>query len=237
MDRQISREAWMLLHGAQPDDEYESSYRKADRIRELEERGFLPDDPLSAEVMDARRTSFAEALQRVMEARRQPYQMSIPGVNPTLMQVRSREPGSPDAAVAAGLEGFGWQRTPQPAYETEQLEFIYPAHKKMPTRRGQNSVDRQLAILGLLMAANPVAGSPAGGNEVVITPPTADTNQLPAVEAAVEQAKNSRVPFGPSGRRMALRYGVPTLGALLGLYGLAALTDGSEPQREYSEPR
>ena len=109
--------------------------------------------------------------------------------------------------------------------------------RRSQPRRGQNCVNRQLAMLGLLMAANPAEGGPVGGNEVIITPSAADTNQLPAVEAAVEQAKNSRAPIGPSSRRMALRYGVPTLGALLGLYGLAALTDGSEPQREYSEPR
>jgi hypothetical protein len=103
-------------------------------------------------------------------------------------------------------------------------------------RRGQGGVNRQLAMLSVLMAANPVEERPTGGNEVVVTPGV-DTKQLPAIEAAVADAQNSRVPTGPSGRRMALRYGLPTLGALLGLYGLAALTDGSESQREYSETR
>lgn len=118
----------------------------------------------------------------------------------------------------------------RPTYEQlaalQQMTQQAQERKSAPPRR-RGGVDRQLAMLGLLMAANPVEGGPTGGNEVIITPPAADTNQLPAVEAAVEQAKNSRVPIGPSGRRMAMRYGAPTLGALLGLYGLAALTDGS----------
>lgn len=244
MDRQISREAWQLLHGAQADDgEYESSYRKSDRLRELDERGFLPDVPLSAEVMNARRASFTEALLRAMEARRQPYQMLLPGMNPTLMQLRSREPLTAEEGAAAGVIDWSQQEPVRAAYDVSQGElFSQPllqqvamsqAQEPANARRGQNSVDRQLAMLSVLLAANPAAErvQPVG-NEVVITP-DAKPHQLPAVEAAVEQAKNSRVPFGREGRRMAMRYGLPTLGALLGLYGLAAVTDGDE--REYAQ--
>jgi hypothetical protein len=241
MDSQISREAWMLLHGAQPDDEYESSYRRADRLRELEERGFLQDAPLSAEVTNARRASFTEALQRLMEARRQPYQLPIPGVNPTLMELRSREPISPQAAAAAGLEGAGWQRVPQMAYATEQLEFTYPSSQQMPEREkrafGAEELEEIKARNAVVQMLRRQGRSEQQIEDLMSVHGAADTNQLPAVEAAVEQAKNSRVPVGPSGRRMALRYGAPTLGALLGLYGLAAVTGGSEPQREYSETR
>jgi hypothetical protein len=49
------------------------------------------------------------------------------------------------------------------------------------------------------------------------------SSPLPAVQAAVAQMEAGRVPVGGSGRRMALRYGLPALGVLLGLYGLEAL--------------
>ena len=113
------------------------------------------------------------------------------------------------------------ERGPQ-AYRQDELEEIAARNAIAAMLRRQGRTDEQISEL---LSVRDAVGAEQ------------PTNQLPAVQAAVESAKNSRVPLGPSGRRMALRYGAPTLGALLGLYGLAALTGGSEPQREYSEPR
>lgn len=46
---------------------------------------------------------------------------------------------------------------------------------------------------------------------------------LPAVRAAVEQAQEVQPQAGVNGRRMAMRWGLPLAGGVLGLYGLTAL--------------
>lgn len=55
------------------------------------------------------------------------------------------------------------------------------------------------------------------------------SSPLPAVQAAVEQMQRSPRVVLPSGRQMAMRYGLPALGVLLGLYGIEALQDEPEP--------
>jgi len=55
------------------------------------------------------------------------------------------------------------------------------------------------------------------------------SSPLPALQAVIEQAEQSAPPQGVSGRRMAMRFGVPALGVLLGLYGISAL---SQPEAE-----
>ena len=62
---------------------------------------------------------------------------------------------------------------------------------------------------------------------------------LPALQAAaasegdplpvvIHEAESTPAPTGVSGRRMAMRWGLPAVGALLGLYGLSALVQPRE---------
>jgi hypothetical protein len=55
---------------------------------------------------------------------------------------------------------------------------------------------------------------------------------LPAVRAAVEQAQEVQPQAGVNGRRMAVRWGLPLAGGVLGLYGLTALL---QPRAEVEE--
>lgn len=57
------------------------------------------------------------------------------------------------------------------------------------------------------------------------------SSQLPAVKAAVEHMESKQAVVLPSGVRMAMKYGLPSLGILLGLYGLDELSD--PPEYEY----
>jgi hypothetical protein len=49
------------------------------------------------------------------------------------------------------------------------------------------------------------------------------SSPLPALRAAIEQAEAAQSEKGMSGRRMAMRWGLPVAGGVLGLYGLTAL--------------
>jgi len=55
---------------------------------------------------------------------------------------------------------------------------------------------------------------------------------LAAAQAAVEELEVAPVPQAPSGRRMAMRYGLPALAALGGVYALSAL---SQPRAEVEQ--
>lgn len=78
-------------------------------------------------------------------------------------------------------------------------------------------------------------GQPEGVNAQQLSidfnaPPPVNTvkgfaRQQQEVAAAAQQAK---VPVSISGRQMAMRFGLPLLGAMLGTYGLAALADRPE---------
>lgn len=63
---------------------------------------------------------------------------------------------------------------------------------------------------------------------------TPTSSPLPALRAVIEQAEATQKPMGSMGRRMAMRWGVPMAGGLLGLYGLAALVQPREELRQES---
>lgn len=65
---------------------------------------------------------------------------------------------------------------------------------------------------------------------------------LPALQAqvqAVQELEQAPTPESSGGRRMAMRYGLPLLGALAAGYGIGALTQsrGEVPQEEYAGSR
>lgn len=96
-----------------------------------------------------------------------------------------------------------------------------------PNRRGLNNADRKAAIMQILMAANPAGAEQAGPVPVVITPSPGAGAAGPSVAEVVEEVASTPTPSGPLGRRMAMRYGLPALGALLGLYGLGAVANAN----------
>lgn len=79
-------------------------------------------------VLAARRAAATEALQQAAALRNESYQPSLPGINPALMSLRAKDqPLSAEEAVAAGILGAGWQRSPEyPVYEQLELSAAMP---------------------------------------------------------------------------------------------------------------
>jgi hypothetical protein len=81
-----------------------SRQRQGQFRAELEERRQFEDLGLDHEaVQRARAAAYLEAMAGVMEERREPYQLEIPGIKATLMSLRSREPMTDDEARAMGI--------------------------------------------------------------------------------------------------------------------------------------
>lgn len=95
-------------------------------------------------VQQARAAAAADQLARAAENRRIPYQLSLPGVNATLMSLRSREPVHPADAAAAGIVGpMGWQRVPAPVGRQLELDFSGPMNgirRVVPSTAGTTAV-------------------------------------------------------------------------------------------------
>jgi hypothetical protein len=64
-----------------------------------------------AAVQEARRLAAKERLSQVSRYLSEPYQLGIPGMNPTLDALRSREPMTPEEMQAAGIQA-PWHRSP-----------------------------------------------------------------------------------------------------------------------------
>jgi hypothetical protein len=94
------------------------------------------------QVLAARAVAAAQALEAAAAARRIPQQLSIPGINPTLMALRSREPLTPEEFAATGVvRGLGWRRAPEPI--GEQLELsMEPQGRGNQIVRFQRPTDR-----------------------------------------------------------------------------------------------
>ena len=82
--------------------------------------------------------------------------------------------------------------------------------------REENSWNRRMAVLPLSSPLN------------IPTP-----QQVEQQQQVVQELEQTPVPQSESRMRMAMRYGAPVLGALLGVYGLAALT--GQPREEERE--
>lgn len=137
-------------------------------------------------VMQARRLAATEAMQRAAAAQREPYQLPVPGINPTMLALRAKDqPMTANEAVAAGVYGVGWQRSP-----------AYPEHQ-------------QLDLESLLMAKQL--------NELT------QGQAAPQLAEVVEELAKTEPQKTRSGRRLAMRWGLPAAGGALGLYALSGL--------------
>lgn len=164
---------------------------EAGERRDFQKLGLDPEP-----IMEARRLAAAEAMQRAMEAQRLPYQQSIPGINPTMLALRAKDqPMTANEAVAAGVYGVGWQRSP-----------AYPEHQ-------------QLDLESLLMAKqlNELAQGQPG----------------PQLAGLVDEMAKTKPPKARSGRRMAMRWGLPALGVGAGLYALSGVGANSAQEPAY----
>jgi hypothetical protein len=74
-------------------------------------------------VQQARREAARQSLERASASRGMPYQPSLPGMNPTLMALRSREALTPQEMAAAGVVGVGWQPSTQPVGQQLEIDF------------------------------------------------------------------------------------------------------------------
>lgn len=95
---------------------YIDPQRAADALREQSDRRSGKGTGLggvSREVQAARAAAFAAALSQRTAHLRDPYQLELrlPGFNPTLMALRSREPLTPEDVMASGLAFRGFQPT------------------------------------------------------------------------------------------------------------------------------
>lgn len=169
-------------------------------------RGVASLDGPSSEVRDARREAAVGFLREFMGRRKEPYQLEIQGVDPTLMALRSNVPPTAQERYAGGEAGVGWVYGGQPAVNAEQLSIDFNAPPAVNTVK---AFERQEQV------------------EQAV-------NQAAVQQEVVRSAQQATAKTGPSGKRMAMRYGLPVLGALLGAYGLAGLT-GNGDQREYQE--
>lgn len=88
----------------------------------------------------------------------------------------------------------------------------------------------QRQIYGRVLSKNPEPEN-ASNRDFGVGPLS---SPLPALRAAIEQAEESQPERSPSGYRMAMRWGLPLAGGVLGLYGLTALLQPRAEQREES---
>lgn len=162
----------------------EAKRRAEDSVVRLERRDFEREGLDWTKVAEARRQAANDRLQRAVAQRHAlyPYQPSLPGINPTLMALRSREPLGPQEAAAAGVAGVGWQRSPEPVGEQLSLDLrgaipgsnqiapferaAVPAAEELPRMAGDRLMRAVLALglggsagLGALAELNDRDGS------------------------------------------------------------------------------
>jgi hypothetical protein len=110
-------------------------------------------------VQNARRQRAAEQLAAASQRRGEPYQMAIPGLNTSLMALRSREPLTPEQMQAAGMRA-PWHPSPLAAYEQLELGLGQPATVVIPP--ANNVVPLQMPVVAPPAADAPQIGRFAG---------------------------------------------------------------------------
>lgn len=119
-----------------------------------------------------------------------------------------QRPSAEDIDAAAGA-----------AARERDFELAYAAARQRGLSHEASTWAAQEVVYGRRLSKG--VGAETAANAATARMPL--SSPLPAVQAAVAQMQASEVPVVPSGRRMAMRYGLPALGVLLGLYGLEAL--------------
>jgi hypothetical protein len=129
-----------------------------------------------------------------------------------------------------------WEYAQRPGDHNYSIAYARARQLGIPHELAVQSAQRQ--VYGEVRSQNPEPEN-ARNRNFGVKPLYSTLPALAAQQAAVEELEAAPVPTAPSGRRMAMRYGLPALAALGGLYAISALTQPrSEEEREtYTEAR
>lgn len=129
-----------------------------------------------------------------------------------------------------------WQYAQRPGDHNYSIAYARARQLGIPHELAVQSAQRQ--VYGEVRSQNPEPES-ARNRNFGVKPLYSTLPALAAQQAAVDELEQAPVPQGPSGRRMAMRYGLPALAALGGLYGISALMQprGEVEQETYAGAR
>lgn len=109
-------------------------------------------------VQQARRLAAQQQLNELAARAQDPYQLSLPGMNPTLMALRSAEPLTPAEMQAAGIRA-PWRRSPMPVGTQLELDLNQAAPRAVGQAVAAGPAN---AIVRLVPPATQGSGVPAG---------------------------------------------------------------------------
>ena len=122
-----------------------------------------------------------------------------------------------------------WQYAQRPGDHNYSIAYARARQLGIPHELAVQSAQRQ--VYGEVRSQNPEPES-ARNRNFGVKPLYSTLPALASQQAVVEELETSPVVQGPSGRRMAMRYGLPALASLGGIYAISALT---QPRAEVEE--
>jgi len=122
-----------------------------------------------------------------------------------------------------------WQYAQRPGDHNYSIAYAKARQLGIPHELAVQSAQRQ--VYGEVRSQYPEPES-ARNRNFGVKPLHSTLPALASQQAVVEELEASAAVQGPSGRRMAMRYGLPVLAALGGMYGIAAL---SQPRAEVEQ--
>lgn len=129
-----------------------------------------------------------------------------------------------------------WQYVQKPGDHNYSIAYARARQLGIPHELAVQSAQRQ--VYKEVRSRNPEPES-ARNRNFGVKPLYSTLPALAAQQAAVEELEEAPVVEAPSGRRMAMRYGLPALAVLGGLYAISALSQpGAEVEQEnFAEAR
>ena len=114
-----------------------------------------------------------------------------------------------------------WEYAQRPGDHNYSIAYARARQLGVPHELAVQSAQRQ--VYGEVRSRNPEPEN-ARNRNFGVRPLYSTLPALAAQQAAVDELEQAPVPVAPSGRRMAMRYGLPALAALGGLYAISALS-------------
>ena len=139
--------------------------------------------------------------------------------------------GWADAAAA-----MDWEYAQRPGDHNYSIAYARARQLGVPHELAVQSAQRQ--IYNEVRSQNPEPEN-ARNRNFGVKPLYSPLPALAAQQVAVEELENAPLPAAPSGRRMAMRYGLPALAGLGGIYAVSAMLQprAEVEQAEYAEAR
>lgn len=122
-----------------------------------------------------------------------------------------------------------WEYAQRPGDHNYSIAYARARQLGVPHELAVQSAQRQ--IYNEVRSQNPEPEN-ARNRNFGVKPLYSTLPALATQQAAVEELEQAPLPVALSGRRMAMRYGLPLLGALAGVYGISAL---SQPRAEVEQ--